>query len=192
MPAPVKHGVRSEYAAWLATPKRLKTSLGLPEHKRAFADMKGVSERTLQRWEKEESFIALVEQQKRRLAGSAPNAAVAAVGPARPVTHGNGLKKLAPLEPAGLTDDPVYEESLSDDELGYRQVKDTLISMARDGSSQAIDLYMKHYGKPFVEAEQATGRMFPSMSDEQLLEEVCRLIGKDAMSSYLAREVAFA
>jgi hypothetical protein len=172
MPAPVKHGVRNEYAAWLATPKRLKVSLNLPSSKRAFADMKGVSERTLQRWEREESFKALVEQQQRRLAGATPNSAVAAIGPARPVTHGNGLKKLAPLEPVNIEDDPVFEESLSEDELGYRQVKDTLIGMARDGSSQAIDLYMKHYGKPFVDAEQQTANMFPEMSDEQLFAEV--------------------
>lgn len=192
MPAPVKHGIRNEYAAWLATPKRLKTSLNLPTSKRAFADMKGVNEKTLQRWEKQESFQTLVEQQKRRLAGSAPNSAVAAVGPPRPVTHGNALRKLAPLEPAGMSDDPVFDETLSDDELGYRQVKDTLIGMARDGSSQAIDLYMKHYGRPFVEAEQASGRMFPNMSDEELVNEVCRLLGRDVMSGFLAREAALA
>jgi len=192
MPAPVKHGIRNEYAAWVATPKRLKKSLNLPDTKRGFADMKGVAERTLQRWEKEESFQTLVEQHKRRLAGAAPNSAVAAIGPPRPATHATALKKLAPLEPVTEADDPVFEESLSQDELGYRQVKDTLISMARDGSSQAIDLYMKHYGKPFVEAEQATNRMFPNMSDAELVEEVCRLLGKDTMSSYLAREVALA
>lgn len=192
MSAPAKHGVRNEYAAWVATPKRLKTSLHLPDTKRAFAEMKGVSERTLQRWEKQESFQTLVEQQKLRLSGAATNATVSAIGPPRPVTHGTALKNLAPLEPVMPEDDPVYEESLSDEELGYRQVKDTLLSMARDGSSQAIDLYMKHYGKPFVEAEQAANRMFPGMSDEELVSEVCRLLGKDAMSAYLAREVALA
>jgi hypothetical protein len=32
--------------------------------------------------------------------------------------------------------------------------------------------------------------MFPNLTDQQLVEEVCRLLGKDTMSSYLAREVS--
>lgn len=165
--------VRMEFAAWCATPKRLKKQLGLPMTKTDFAYMKGVSDRTLRRWELQESFQTLVEQRKVEFKNNVPNSTItAAVGPPRPVTHGNATKKLELPKPVTAEDDPVYDEELSPDELRYQQVKDTLVRMAMDGNQGAIDMYMKHYGKPFVEAEQQTANMFPDMSDEQLLAEV--------------------
>jgi len=59
-----------------------------------------------------------------------------------------------------------------------------------DGNQGAIDMYMKHYGKPFIEAEQKSGNMFPDISDEDLVGEVCRLIGMDAMTGWMSLQVA--
>lgn len=185
MKQPPKHNIREEYASWLATPKRLKSSLNLPATKQAFAEMKGVNVRTLSRWEKQPDFEKLVEQRRMSVSGMAPNATVAAVGPPRPATHGNALKKFEKEAPATLENDPVYDPSLSPDELRYQQVKDTLLGLATDGNQQAIDLYMKHYGKPFVEAEQRSAKLFPSMSDDELANEVIRLIGKERIKSLL-------
>lgn len=184
-----KHHIQKEYASWVATPKRLKVSLGLPQTKQAFADMKGLSVRTLTRWENLESFQELVKQRQVELANSSPNSAVRAVGPPRPAQHGNALKKFEIDAAATITDDPVYDERLTPDEVSYRQVKDTLLRLASDGNQGAIDLYMKHYGKPFIEAEQKAGTMFPSMSDEQLEAEILRLIGDERISNYLAERV---
>jgi hypothetical protein len=181
-----KHNVRMEYASWLATPKRLKSSLNLPVTKQAFSEMKGVNVRTLSRWEKQPDFEKLVEQRRIQVSGMAPNATVAAVGPPRPAKHGNALKKFEHLEPVTAKDDPVYDVGLTPDELRYQQVKDTLLSLATDGNQQAIDLYMKHYGKPFVEAEQRSAKLFPTMSDEELATEVIRLIGKERLKTLLA------
>lgn len=181
-----KHTIKTEYASWLATPKRLKSSLGLPATKQAFADMKGVAVRTLNRWEKQPDFDKLVEQRRMQISGVAPNSAVSAVGPPRPAKHGNALKKFQQLEPATTADDPVYTDGMTPDELRYQQVKDTLLGLATDGNQQAIDLYMKHYGKPFVEAEQRSAKLFPSMSDDELLQEVVRLVGKQRLTEALA------
>jgi hypothetical protein len=184
-----KHHVQKEYASWVATPKRLKVSLGLPQTKQSFADMKGVSVRTLTRWENLESFQELVKQRQIELSNSTPNSTVRAVGPPRPAEHGNALKKFHVEPSATLQDDPVYDERLTPDEISYRQVKDTLLRMASDGNQGAIDLYMKHYGKPFIEAEQKAGTMFPNMTNEMLEFEILSFIGTERISSYLAEKV---
>lgn len=190
---PQKLKIRQEYAAWSATPRRLRVQLGLPDSKRGFAELKGISERTLQRWDSLDSHKMLVEQKRKKFAGQADNASVSlAIGPPRAETHGNALKKYdTPLE-VGPEDDPVWSPELSKDEQRYHQVKDTLVGMAADGHSQAIDMYLKHWGKPFIEAEQSTTGMFPNLSEEELLERVCRLLGKEVMGNFLAKEASVA
>lgn len=183
-----RYDVRLEYASWLATPRRLRVRLGLPVAKVDFADMKGVSVRTLNRWEKLESFQDLVLQRKQELAGGGVNAAVA-VGPPRAVSHRRGKEKFLPPEPVSLEDDPVFDVRLSPDEQRYQQVKDTLVQMAMDGNQSAIDLYMKHYGRPFVEAEQQSSAMFANLSDDDLVDAICRMLGVEAISGFLARSV---
>jgi hypothetical protein len=147
----------------------------------------------LQRWDKLDSHRELVEQKRKKFAGQVENASIsAAIGPPRPETHGNALKKYQALDVATLEDDPVWQPELSKDELRYQQVKDTLVQLAADGQSQAIDLYLKHWGKPFIEAEQSSVGMFPNLSEDELLERVCRLLGKEVMTNFLAKEASIA
>jgi len=183
-----KHNIRNEYASWLATPQRLRVSLNLPKTKTAFAEMKGVSVKTLRRWEKSPEFAEIVEQRKNESLNNVTNSAVAAIGPPRPATHGN--TKLKKLEPATIEDDPVWDEDLSPEELKYRQVKDTLVQMAMDGSQQAIDLYLKHYGKPFIAAEQKDDSLFEGMTDEQLVKEIVRVVGVERLTQTIAEIAA--
>lgn len=183
-----KNAVRDEYASWLATPRRLKVSLQLPLTKKAFAEFKGVNQRTLTRWESSAEFQEVLEQRKISYLNNVPNSTVAKdVGGHRPVTHGTALKKLTPPEPVSAVDDPVFDGSVSPDEQRYMQVKDTLVHMAMDGNQQAIDLYMKHYGKPFVEAEQRSSKLFAHLSDDDLRSEVLRLIGLEYVSNFFAQ-----
>jgi len=187
MPAQAKHNVKLEYGSWLAMPRRLKQSLGLPASKAAFANMKGVNQRTLNRWENDEEFQKYVEQRKVELANAAPNSAVAAVGPPRAAQDPRVAGRLEPARPATLTDDPVWDEALSPDEQRYAQVKDTLVRSAMEGNQSAIDLYMKHYGRPFIEAEQKAGSRFPEMSDDDLAAEVVRLVGMERITQHLTQ-----
>jgi hypothetical protein len=48
---------------------------------------------------------------------------------------------------------------------------------------------MKHYGKPFIDAEQKAGTMFPNMTNEALEVEILSLIGDERISEYLADRV---
>lgn len=188
---PSRLKIRQEYAAWCATPRRLRVQLSLPVTKREFSELKGINERTLQRWDKLESHRELVDQKRKKFAGQVENASIsAAIGPPRPETHGNALKKYQVAEEATIEDDPVWQPEFSKDELKYYQVKDTLVQMASDGHSQAIDLYLKHWGKPFIEAEQSTSGMFPNLSEAELIDRVCRLMGKEVLSQFLAKEAS--
>jgi hypothetical protein len=181
--------IRKEYIAWCATPNRLRVQLNLPKTKREFADLKGINEKTLQRWGKLSDHEKLVDQHKKKFAGNIENASITKnINAPSPEKHGNALKKYEPTPTVELSDDPVWNPDLSRDEQRYLQVKDTLVTMAADGHSQAIDLYLKHWGKPFIEAEQSTTGMFPNLSDSDLLERVCRILGKDVMAGFLARE----
>lgn len=183
--------VRKEFIAWCATPHRLRVQLDLPKTKREFAELKGVNEKTLQRWGKLPDHDELVEQHKRKFAGQIGNASITKkIAIPKPETHGNALKKYEDLPAVGPEDDPVFDPELSLDEQRYLQVKDTLVRLAADGQSQAIDLYLKHWGKPFIEAEQSTTGMFPNLTDNELTERVMALVGKEKITAFLAREAA--
>jgi hypothetical protein len=169
-----KNNVKNEYITWLATPKRELIANDLPTTKKAFAALKGVSQRTLTRWEGDEDFKEILRQRRNERV----NDIVEAIGPPRPVTHATALKKYE-----------VPEVKLSEEDK-YLKVKDTLVDMATQGSQGAIDMYMKHYGKSFVEAEQASGLLFSNMSDDELLQEVFKLLGVEKVSSALALAVA--
>ena len=183
--------IRKEFIAWCATPQRLRVQLDLPKTKREFAELKGVNEKTLQRWTKLSDHDQLVEQHKKKFAGNLNNSSITKqIKKPVPETHGNALKKYEDKPTVTISDDPVWNPELSHDEQRYQQVKDTLVTMAADGHSQAIDLYLKHWGKPFIEAEQSTTGMFPSLSDQELLDRVCRILGKEVMTGFLAKEAA--
>lgn len=178
--------VKREYAAWLATPPRLRTSLGLPATQAEFADDKGMSPRTMRRWQDQEDFQLLVEQRRVEIAKGKPGAAVEAVGPPRPAKDYRSAARLAPAEAATWEDDPAHDGTATLEEQRYLRVKDTLASMAADGNQGAIDLYLKHYGRGFIEAEQSDNVMFATMTDGDLVAAVLPLIGVEAVSSWLA------
>jgi len=180
MSRPVRADVRNEYAYWLATPKRLRISLGLPATDTDFAEMKAIDPRTLRRWKEKDDFKALVAEYKAKFAAEGANSAVSKVGVAVPTG-----KYKAP-ERVTASDDPVLEPGLTADEQKYLQVKDTLIQMAMDGNQGAMDLYLKHYGKSFVEAEQSEFADYRDMSDEQLVSELCQWAGADSVSAWLS------
>ena len=181
MPRVRLNDVRAEFAYWYALPKRMRTSLGLPATEKDFAEYKGVAARTLRRWKTEEDFEKLVAQHKHDLTKGVKNSAIAAVQRPREVEE---------LRPATLADDPVHDPMLSPDEQKYLQVKDTLIQMAMDGNQGAMDLYLKHYGKTFVEAERQEFADYSGFSDDQLVRELCEWAGVERISAWLAEQAA--
>lgn len=188
-------GLFREFARWDATPKYLRQTLNLPKSVAEFAEFKGVGERTVRRWRQMEQFKELVEYEKARIAReSTSNSSVSAgVGlpraPKDPRIVGRTTVKADPVD---WNDDPAVAgadlSALSEGELQYRQVRERLVQMAMDGSTQAADLFMKHWGKSFVEAEQRDVG-FDALSDEQLLEEIVRMMGAERFAGMLARVV---
>lgn len=184
MARPVKEAVQREFAYWLATPKRLRVSLGLPVSERQFSMMKNVDVRTLRRWKEQKAFSELVESFKLEMANSSPDSAISRIGLPAPIVALDPNNRVKP------TDDPVFDAALSRDEQRYLQVKDTLVQMAVDGNQGAMDLYLKHYGKSFIESEQSDYTDYQRMSDEQLITELCAMVGVESVSEWLASQAA--
>lgn len=183
--------VRREYAAWLCLDKRTKIALSLPLTDADFAEDKGIAARTLRRWKEDPEFQELVEQKKVQLAKETlPNAAVSAVGPPRPATDARSKARLAPPRPATAADDPLNDPDLPADERAFLQMKDTLAEMARGGNHQAIDLWMKHFGKGFIEAEKQQDSEFAAMDDIQLAYAVMELVGPEALAAFFADQAS--
>lgn len=185
MSRPVKTAIQREFAYWYATPKRLRVSLGLPLSETQFAEMKDITPRTLRRWKEQVGFKEMVESFKLEMANDSPDATIRKVGSAAPKMKVEDVR-------ATLEDDPALVDGVSPDEQKYLQVKDTLVRMAMDGNQGAMDLYLKHYGKAYVEAEQADFSDYRNMSDEQLVAEVCQMVGVEAVSGWLAEKAAVA
>jgi len=184
MARPVKSEVQREFAYWMATPRRLRVSLGLPVSERQFADMKDIDPTTLRRWKNQKPFQEMVESFRLEMANAAPNSTIAKIGIAAPVTSVNDYATVVP------SDDPVFDAVLSPDEQKYLQVKDTLVQMAMDGNQGAMDLYLKHYGKAFVEAEQSDFSDYRDFSDVDLIDELCRMAGVERISAWLAEQAS--
>lgn len=87
----------------------------------------------------------------------------------------------APEEPAP-TPDTKPDVALDD----YREVREALVDKAKTGDRQAMDLYMKHYGKPFIEEEHAERTSsFQEFSDEALVAAVVDAAGSDLVERVL-------
>jgi hypothetical protein len=168
MGRPAREQTRDEFAYWSATPKRLRVSLDLPKTELEFGQVKEVDPRTLRRWKNDDSFKKLVAEYRKQIVDAQPESTV--------------TKRVV------ASDDPAMDPELSVDERHYLAVKDTLIRMAQDGNQGAVDLYLKHYGKSFVEAEQQGFVDYADLDDADLIQETLRFIGVERVSSWLASQ----
>ena len=160
---------KREYAQWMVLSDREKKRNKLPMNHSEFARWKGVSDRTLRRWRTEPSFLETLslvqEEAARRKVGAATRV----------------------LEPdVGSLDDASLEGLSSAAESEYRRVRATLAQMASDGSTDAMRLYMQYYGSEFARAEAEENQDLRGMSDEQLVEELVLVAGKDRVAAVLA------
>jgi hypothetical protein len=180
-----------EFARWAATPKYLRVTLGLPKTMGEFAEFKGIGERTVRRWKAMPEFEELVAFEKERIAReSSKNSAVSVnIGMPQAPQDPRIRKRLTDeKEPVGWDDDLALDEQVSEGEMQYRQVRQRLVHMAMEGSTQAADLFMKHWGKSFVEAEQQDVG-YQEFSDQELVEEVVKLVGSERFSQIVANIV---
>lgn len=114
-----------EYILWLATPEHER---GLISNEEQWAKSNGFADaRTTRRWKKNPDFIA-----RQKTLTSSMVSKVGAV--------------------AVFEDDQVEMDS---EERDYKVVKSKLVQSAKEGNLKAQELYMKTYGKTWVDEEQA-------------------------------------
>lgn len=186
--------VRSEYAAWVASPPGLRRQFNMPRSKTEFSELKGVSDRTLRRWQDRDDFKEEVELHRRRIEGSVDGGTVASkVGGAR-ARPGTVLeprkREPAAMSSPTLVDTGDAEPGISRHELLYRQAKNDVFERAAEGAPTAVELMMKYWGRELLEQEQAEQQLFAQMSDEELLDEVVTLAGEELLVGRLAARAA--
>jgi hypothetical protein len=179
--------VQEEYLNWLLLDKRMKIAHRLPITEADFAELKGTTTRTLRRWKGDPDFQARLEQRRVSAAGKMlPNVAVSAAG-GKAVRDARAKGKVSPPPPLdNVADDPWDDPTATGPEREYLKIKGVLAAMAGQGDRQALDLWMKYWGKEFVAAEQGRESLLAGMSDEALVDEVCRLLGAQAVAAWLA------
>lgn len=139
MSAPKLNPLWDEFILWLATPENERGAVATEED---WAKAKGYSDsRQLRRWKKDPRFM---ERQRR-------------------LTEGMAVR-------SGAT--TTFEEEDNpdfSDERDYRLVKAQLLNSAKTGNLKATELFMKLYGKTWIEEEQASRSSDFSQMDLELL-----------------------
>ena len=126
MPAEI-NPLWDEYILWLATPAHERGEVATEDE---WAKVHGYSDsRVMRRWKAKPEFL---ERQRRLSEGLAAKTGAT-------IVHGD------------LNDDV----SMNADERDYRLVKSKLIESAKQGNLKAQELFMKLYGKSWLDEEQA-------------------------------------
>lgn len=181
--------IKEEYIEWCALDQRTRERNGLPTSQKQFADWKGISAVTLTRWNKEEEVQRLVAQRREQIAQGVRQ--IAAVPAAPPEDRAGDGRAFRHDGGGDLRDesDQVRPAGMTEQEWQYLQVKRKVLDRALDGNKDAQDLWLKHWGKPFIDAEQSDDESLSGMGDEELARQTVELLGVELVSRVLA-EVA--
>jgi hypothetical protein len=145
-----------EFILWLATPENERGATATEED---WAKAKGYADsRQLRRWKKDPRFI---ERQRRLTEGMASRAGAS-------TTFGDD-------------DSPDFA-----DERDYRLVKAQLLNSAKTGNLKATELFMKLYGKTWIEEEQASRSSdFSQMDLETLVARAAGAVAPEILAGTL-------
>lgn len=178
-----RNEVREEYLEWKALPRRTKIVHRMPLTAKDFAREKGVTDRTLRRWQDDPDFQQKLLERQQELAAQAPNAIVAGVGGSRPSKDSRTRASVPPP----VTPDGHLPDDVPEDERNYLSAKSALTALCQDGDLKAIDLYLKHYGKPFIEAEQSSRESdLAGLTDDDLIDATLDTIGAERVAAWLS------
>lgn len=145
-----------EFILWLATPENERGPISSEDE---WAKSKGYADaRTLRRWKKNPEFA---ERQRRLMETMAVKSGGAIVYDG---------------------DDVVVEA----DERDYRLVKAQLLSSAKTGNLKATELFMKLYGKSWIDEEQASRSSdFSALSLEDLVARAVSVLAPEVLARAL-------
>lgn len=145
-----------EFILWLSTPENER---GLITSEDDWAKAKGYADsRTLRRWKKLPEFI---ERQRRLTETMVTNAGAAVI--------------------FDDDDNPDFA-----DERDYRLVKAQLLTSAKSGNLKATELFMKLYGKTWIEEEQASRSSdFSSVDLGELVAQAAAAVAPEVLAEVL-------
>lgn len=171
---------RALFIEWLLTPESVRKVHGLPTTEKAFADAHACDTRQLRRWKQDPAWEAVLAARRKERLREAPDVGAAPSAGLRPKT----LEQELVAEAAERGVEP------GTDEYDYLQIKVSLRRAAVEGDVQAAREWMKLFGEPLMEAErQEKASIFPSLSDDELVDRTLRLVGAERVAAWLA-EVA--
>jgi hypothetical protein len=145
-----------KYIDWVLLPEIDKGEITTESE---WATANSISDRTIRRWKQNEKFKQRFEERS----GSSS------------LSNGEGIAKR-----------DVSKKEGTGDEQDYKVVKSRLIEGAKNGNLKAQELYLKTYGKPFVEEEQAARTTdLSGMELEKLVLKSLETLGIDPIVNYL-------
>lgn len=151
---------KRSFAEWLCTPPHVKRAAGLPTSKEAYSRARGITTKTLTRWEQgDKLFARVLEEAKQRW-----------VEPPAPGDE--------PPHPAEGEVDPLKRD--------YAVIRETLVERAKEGDPKALDAFMRYYGKTLAEEEAAVRNSgLSGLSDDELVAQTLTLIGREKVLAWL-------
>lgn len=169
-------GKQLAYVNWLLMTNAQRVGTGQPETDVEWGNLHGVADRTLRDWKKRPEFIEELEkrraQLKAQIVDGADVYATAGVSPELV------LAQLATAGQDANTDAAAAE---------FAAARQMLLGLVAKGDKNALDLWFKTFGKPFIEAEQAAFKSdFRDLSNEELAARIVKLLPVELLVQELA------
>jgi hypothetical protein len=154
-----------ELAEWDQLDRQQRRSLGLPLTDTEWAKVKGLNARRVGKYRVDPFYAECVDR-------------------LRDIT----AKRIAPGGSASLADIALSGGPGSDDVSDYAAIKSQLASLARQGDPRALEIWLKNWGKPFLDEETANRVAdLASLSDEALVIQLVETVNPRLLAGVLER-----
>lgn len=152
-----------ELAEWDQLDRTQRRTLGVPVSDAEWAKVKGLNVRRVSKYRADPFYDQCVEK-------------------LRSITR----KRIAPGGSATLADLSLTGMPGVDDVSDYTAIKTQVASLARQGDQRALDMWLKHWGKPFLD-EETSNRVadLAGMSDEEIVTGVVELVNPVLLADVL-------
>jgi hypothetical protein len=153
-----------ELAEWDHLDRSQRRALGVPVSDTEWAKVKGLNVRRVAKYRNDPYYAVCVDK-------------------LRNITK----KRIAPGGSASLADIASLNGAPGVDDLAdYTAIKGQVAALARQGEQKALDLWLKHWGRPFLDEETANRVAdLASMSDEELVRVLVEMVNPALLSSVL-------
>lgn len=152
-----------ELAEWDQLDRQQRRALGLPLTDTEWAKVKGLNPRRVGKYRTEPFYSKCVTD-------------------LRDIT----AKRIAPGGSAVLADVMLSGTPGSDDLSDYTAIKSQLAALARQGDARALELWLKNWGKPFLDEETANRVTdLASLSDEALVVQLVDAVNPTLLADVL-------